>query len=65
MRKIPVEVSGIGFDLSYKSLDSPYGYNGELEKIFTKGKNDVADDGTHTNFNANVSEDVLNNPKER
>lgn len=41
-----------------------YGYHGELEKIYIGG-DEVADDGDHTNFNANISESVYNNPEEK
>lgn len=61
---IPVEISGLGFDLFYKAKQSPYGFQGELEKIYVKGDED-ADDEDHTNFNANISAEVYKDPKER
>jgi len=51
---IPIEVSGLGFDLIFKATNSPYGYNGEMEKIYIK-KEDETDPGDHTNFNVQIT----------
>jgi len=65
LAKLPVEVSGVGFDMIFKALNSPYGYNGEMEKIYIKSDNEENDGDDHTNFNSHVSPEIYNNPEEK
>lgn len=51
---ISIEVSGLGFDLLHKATDSPYGYNGEMERIYINKENEK-DNEDHTNLNASVT----------
>lgn len=49
-----MEISGLGFDLFFKANSNPYGYQGELDKIFM-GEEKGVDTGDHTDFNANIA----------
>lgn len=65
LTQIPVEISGLGFDPFMSSKNIPYGFHGELEKIYLKDDEEDIDTADHTNFNSHVSLTVYEDPKEK